>query len=146
MTSCARKTTSEGPLCPPSAAPAIFAPSTSRAMAQAPTLALRRAEDEVRSGQVIEGSSLLNRGGRRLFPEGKGPFRGIGPASALDGRAIANYLQEGYGGGAGSSAWPFPLCRKSGHLPLRITPKRAGVAAEARRPCPRSLGRSPRRH
>jgi hypothetical protein len=42
-----------------------------------PARALWRAEDEVRSEQVIEGSSPLNPGGGRLFLLGKAPLRGI---------------------------------------------------------------------
>src|SRR4029077_8758520 len=94
------------------------------------------------------GSSPLNPGEGRLFLVEIAPLRGnlTRPKDGMECHAIANYLQQGYGGGKGSSAWPFPPCRKSAHHPLRITPKRAGVAAAARRRCPKSLAPSPRGH
>src|SRR5262245_8144939 len=68
MTSWARKMTSEGPLWPPSAAQAIFAPSVSAAMAQAPARVHWRAEDEVGSEEVMEGELAPQSGREAIVP------------------------------------------------------------------------------
>ena len=133
VTSWARKTTSEGPLWPPSAHRRVRAEHQRSDGADAGARASTCRRTRLRSDTIMEGARPQS-GRRSIVPCGESPTtRKFNPSTAAC-HAIANYLQQGYGGGeriVSMAVSSVPQERLAS--PLRITPKRAGVAAAARR-------------
>src|SRR5262249_18344382 len=125
--------------------------NTSAATAQSPARRQARAEVRRTVDQVMgwgHPGPLIRRAGEcshsppsasagRILQSGRAT-RGV------DGNAIANYLQQGYGGGEGLSAWLSHPCRTGDYPPLPVMQKLAGGAAAARLRSPKSSARSPR--